>query len=412
MPYPRDNPPRLAIEGSAPVRETPLPLIRACYGEEERREVMDVFEQGVFCAVRPEATKVRELEQMFAERLGVRHTVAFSSGTTAQHASLAALDLKPGDEVIVPPLTFISTAYTVLWTGARPVFADVDPGTFNLDPAVAARQITPRTRAIVVVHWFGHAVDLPAFTELAERHKLTLIEDCAHAYDSRYQGQALGTFGAMACWSLQESKILTAAGEGGFLTTDDDHLAARARAMRDHGKDQTWRGEGYRVSSLGNNYRMTEMQAAFALAQLRKLDQFVAARRQHTAYLDQALQTEPGLRRQDLRPGITSSCAYYPIRFLMGAFRVSLHEISRALTAEGIGNFAIAQDELCHVHPLFNGGVLDKTAMPGLLPHAEKVASELLILPMYPDLTPTDLDDIITAVRKVCRAHYTAGPID
>ncbi|MCW5852364.1 MAG: DegT/DnrJ/EryC1/StrS family aminotransferase, partial [Anaerolineae bacterium] len=394
----------LAIQGGVPVRLTPLPLIRACYGDEERRAVLEVLDRGVFCAVRPEATEVRALEAAIADWLGARYVVAFSSGTTAQHASLAALDLQPGDEVIVPPLTFISTAYTVLWAGGRPVFADVDPGTFNLDPAEAARGITPRTRAIVVVHWFGHAVDLPAFQALAEQHNLVLIEDCAHAFGSLYEGRRLGTFGAMACWSLQESKILTAAGEGGFLTTDDERLAQRARAMRDHGKSQTWRGHGYRVDSLGNNYRMTEIQAAFARAQFAKLDRFVAARRDHTAYLDHALAHEPGLQRPDLRPGVTSSCPYYPIRFREGTFRVSLASISAALAAEGIGNFAIAHDELCHIHPLFNGGSFNE-GMPGTLPHAEQIARELLILPLYPDLTPADLDDIITAVQKVCAAY-------
>lgn len=397
---------RLAIDGGPPVRQTPLPLIRACYGEEEKRAVLDVLERGVFCAVRPQATRVRALEQAFAEWLGVRYAVAFSSGTTAQHASLAALDLRPDDEVIVPPLTFISTAYTVLWAGAKPVFADVDPGTFNLDPDAAAQAITPRTRAIVVVHWFGHAVDMAAFLALAHAHNLTLIEDNAHAYGALYYGRQLGTFGAPACWSLQESKILTAAGEGGFLTTDDLHVAERARAMRDHGKDQRWRGEGYRVSSLGINYRMTEIQAAFALEQVRKIETFVTARRAHTAYLDQTLRHELGLQRQDQRPGVTSSCAYYPIRFKEDSFKVPLTHISHALLAEGIVNSLIAREELCHVHPLFNGGDFDEIDhMTGRLPIAEQAAREVLILPMYPDLTPADLDDIITAVQKVCEAY-------
>jgi dTDP-4-amino-4,6-dideoxygalactose transaminase len=393
----------LALEGGQSVRATPLPLIRACHGEEERREVLAVLERGVFCSVRAEATKVRELEAAFAEWLGVQYAVAFTSGTTAQHASLAALDLKPGDEVIVPPLTFVSTAYTVLLAGGTPVFADVDLGTYNLDPSAAAAKITPRTRAIVVVHWFGHAVDLDAFQALARDHTLTRIEDCAHAYKSTYRDQSLGTFGAMACWSLQESKVLTAAGEGGVLTTNDLTLAQRARALRDHGKDQTWRGEGYRVSTLGNNYRMTEIQAAFALAQLRKLDHFHAARRAHSLYLDRGLAGIPGLVRQALRADVASSYAYYPVRCVERAFRAPLDYIAAALAAEGIGVSAIARDETCHLHPLLvpyahhYEGASD-------LPIAEQVARELLILPLYPDLTPSDLDDIIAAVRKVCQA--------
>ena len=397
-----------AVEGGTPVRLVQLPLVRACYGLEELQEVVSVFQEGVFCSVDPTARKVKALEKAFAEFVGVKHAVAFSSGTTAQHASLAAIEIEPGDEVIVPPLTFISTAYTVLIQGGTVVFADVDPGTFNLDPARVREKITPRTRAVIPVHWFGHPVDMDPLLELAQEHNLTVIEDCAHAYGGAYRSRPVGTMGAMTCWSFQASKVITTAGEGGMLTTNDDRLAERARMIRDHGKSQARESAqpgwvpAYQVVVVGNNYRMTEIQAGFGLAQLRKLDTFRTQRKAHTEYLDAALLDVPGLSRQAVRPDVTLSYAYYPVRFQTGHFRVSIDQISLSLRAEGIGNYPIAKEELCHVHPIFTSrsGQNGQRYGPGTLPVAEQIARELLILPMYPDLTRQDLDDVISAVRK------------
>ncbi len=397
---------RLAIHGGPPVHVgPPIPFFKAVYGQEEMTAVQEVFQRGVFCAVYPAATQVRALEEDFARWLGVKHALAFSSGTTAQHAALAAVGVGPGDEVIVPPLTFISTAYTVLLQRAVPIFADVDPGIIILDPADVRRKITPRTRAIVPVHWFGHPAEMDELASIAREHNLAIIEDCAHAYGTRYRGRPAGTFGAAACWSLQESKMITSAGEGGMLTTDDDAIAQAARAMRDHGKSQVAVGEpvgAYRVTTLGNNYRMTEIQAAFARVQLSKLAGFRERRRVCAAYLDANLADVEGLVRQDLREGAELSYTYYPVRFLSGRFTADIEEIAHALTAEGIGCYPIAQDELCHIHPIFAGR---PDCALGSLPQAELVARELLLLPLHPALSDDDLADIVAAVRKVARAY-------
>jgi dTDP-4-amino-4,6-dideoxygalactose transaminase len=402
---------QLAIHGGPPVHAgQPIPLFKVAYGQEELAAVQEVFRQGVFCSVYPAATQVRALEEEFARWLGVKHALAFSSGTTAQHAALAAVGVGPGDEVIVPPLTFISTAYTPLWQGAVPIFADVDPGIIILDPADVRRKITPRTRAIVPVHWFGHPADMDELAAIAREHNLAIIEDCAHANGTRYRGRPAGTFGAAACWSLQESKMITSAGEGGMLTTDDDAIAAAARAMRSHGRTpvQVPGGDAgrlvsaYQVTSLGNNYRMTEIQAAFGRAQLSKLDAFRARRRVCAAYLDANLADVEGLVRQDLREGAELSYVYYPVRFLSDRFTADIEEISRALAAEGIGAYPIAQDELCHTHPLFASR---PDCAYGSLPQAELVARELLVLPLHPALNDADLADIVAAVRKVARAY-------
>lgn len=399
---------RLAIEGGAPVRQTKLPLSQVSYGFEEAREVLLVFEKGIFCAVSPQATKVRELEAAFAEYAGTRHAIAFSSGTTAQHASLVAAGVGPGDEVIVPPLTFASTAYTVLLAGATPVFADVDDNTITLDPVCVARAITPRTRAIVPVHWLGHPAAMDELLSLAAAHHLAIIEDCAHAFGIVYRGRQAGALGDMACWSLQESKIITAAGEGGMLTTNDDTLAEIARSMCDHGKDKSPAppsdpgvpAHGYRIVRVGNNYRLTEMQAAFALAQLRKIEAFHQARGSHTRYLDAALGDLPGLRRARPWSDVVLAYPYYGVRFSEDAFRADIDQISAALAAEGIGNVIMGRDEMCHVHPLF----IERCG-PTSLPIAERIARELILLPLFPDLSRSDLDDIITAVRKVVAAY-------
>ncbi len=394
----------LAIDGGSPVRTEKLPFVRVSYGYEELQEIVDVFERGIFCSVYAEAEKVRALEDAFAEYAGVRHAVAFSSGTTAQHASLLAAGVGPGDEVIVPPLTFASTAYTVLLAGAKPVFADVDDNTITLDPERVAEVMTERTRAIVPVHWFGHPAAMDELLALAEPADVVVIEDCAHGFGTAYRGRAAGTMGQMACWSLQESKVLTSAGEGGMLTTDDDRMAEIAASICDHGKDKrAGRREagGYRIVRVGNNYRLSEIHAAFGLAQLRKAETLRAARRAHTKVLDEALSEVKGLRRPQPWPDVELSYAYYPLRFEEESFTVDVDRISDALTAEGIANgVGFGREELCHVHPLFVEHCGEVS-----LPVAERIARELLALPLYPDLTRSDLDEVVTAVRKVSAAY-------
>jgi perosamine synthetase len=400
---------KLAVDGGKPVRDALLPVVRVSLDERELKQVQSVFDARVFCSVMPAANKVKQLEADFARYVGVKHAVAFSSGTTAQHASLAAGDIGPGDEVIVPPLTFISTAYTVLIRNATVVFADVDEATFNLDPVKVAEKITPRTRAIVPVHWFGHPVDMDPLLALADAHGLTVIEDCAHAFGTKYKGHGAGTMGIMACWSLQESKLITSAGEGGMLTTDDAVLADRARTMRDHGKSQSRRPgqHAYEVVAVGNNYRMTEMQAAFGIAQLEKIDEFRIRRRSQTEFLDAAFSAIPQIRLQAPQVSTERAYSYYPIRVLRDRMRVDLLQVVAALAAEGIGSSAIGKHELCHVHPLFveRSEVGQQRYGYGTLPIAERIADELLVLPLYPDLTQQDLSDIVAAVRKVVAAY-------
>jgi dTDP-4-amino-4,6-dideoxygalactose transaminase len=395
---------RLAIEGGSPVRPgPPIPLSRPSYGWDELREVLDVFEGGTFCAISPTARKVADLEQALAEVTGARHVVVMSSGSNAQHATLMALNIGPGDEVIVPSLTFYSTAYTVLLQGATPVFADVSEATITLDPQDVARRITSRTRAIVPVHWFGRPAEMDPLLALAAEHGIAIVEDCAHGFGTVYRGRPVGTIGALGAWSMQESKLITAAGDGGFVTTNDERLALEARMARDHGRRPPRPGVAHdygRLQQIGNHYRLTEIQAAFALAQARRLPHFRAMRRRHTEALDRALRDVPGLAFQDRRGDLEVSYAYYPVRFLRGHFTADIDAISAAILAEGISTYPIAKDEMCHVQPVFV-----QRRGRGTLPVSERIGEELLLLPLFPDLSPAEIDDVIGATLKVAEAY-------
>ena len=371
-----------------------------------------------------QAREVALLEEEFAARVGARHAVACSSGTTAQHAALMALGVGPGDEVVVPPLTFISTAYTALLCDAVPVFADVCRDTITIDPEATERAITPRTRAIQPVHWLGHPADMVAITRIAAQRGLAVIEDCAHGPGMALDGRPVGAFGQIACWSLQQSKLITAAGEGGMATTNDDELAARLRRIRDHGKARAEAAPSdlvapYRVASLGNNYRLSELQAAFARAQMGKLDGFIETRRRLAAGLRERLAAISGLEFQARRPGAEVSACYFPVLFPGEAFCARVDQISAAMHAEGVVTHPIGLDELCHIHPLFATAEGRQTAPafrlrgdaplpgygPGTMPVAERIANELLLLPLHPGLSESDVNDVVAATSKVAGAY-------
>jgi dTDP-4-amino-4,6-dideoxygalactose transaminase len=416
---------KLAIDGGSPVRTGPaVPLMKVCWDQNEQDAIQRVFESGYFCSVYEQAPEVKRLEREFAQCVGAQHAVAFNSGSTAQHAVLVALGIGPGDEVIVPTLSFMSTAYSVLIAGAVPVFADVDPDTLAIDPRDAEDKITSRTKAIVPVHWLGQPADMDAIMALAAAHDLAVIEDCAHGPGITLRGQEIGSFGQLAIWSLQQSKMLTAAGEGGLATTDDGVLATRLRQICDHGKSKEEVEAAdyvarYRITALGNNYRLSEMQAAFARAQLAKLPSFLEQRRAAHSSLERRLADVPGLRFPLLPEGATRSGYVFPAIFDQDRFTAPIQGISVALHAEGIGSYPIGADELCHVHPLFVEEEGRASAMAfrfrssdpvppygwGTLPVAEKIAAELLLLPMHPDLSKQDLEDIEVAVRRVASAY-------
>ena len=245
-----------------------IPIARPLIGEEEKYAVLEVLDSGMLA----QGPRVKAFEEAFAEMCGVSHAVATSSGTTALHVALLAHGIGPDDEVITSPFTFIATANSILFTGARPVFVDIDPITFNLDPGALESAITPKTKAILPVHLFGLLAAMDKILEISAAHRLTVIEDACQAHGAEYQGRRAGSFGT-GTFSLYPTKNITSA-EGGMLTTNSDEIAAACRVIRQHGMVRS-----YHHDELGFNFRITDrVHAAIGLAQLGKLEKFNAAR--------------------------------------------------------------------------------------------------------------------------------------
>jgi perosamine synthetase len=249
-----------------------IPVAAPIIGEREIAYVTDAIRSGWVSSIGP---YIDRFEDAFARFVGVKHAIAVSNGTVALHLALHALGLGPGDEVIVPDLTFAATAHTVLQTGAVPVFVDVEPDTWCIDPRAVERAISPRTRAIVPVHLYGHPADMTALSALARAHDIHLIEDAAEAHGAKVGDVMVGALGKAATFSFYGNKIMTT-GEGGMVTTDDTAFAERCRALKDHGMSPTRR---YFHTELAFNYRMTNLQAALGVAQIEQVDTFIAHKR-------------------------------------------------------------------------------------------------------------------------------------
>ncbi len=324
---------RLAIQGGQPVRTAPFPDWPV-FDETDVEAVAAVVRGGVWGSAQGDGAVAR-FEQAFAAYCGVEHAVCLVNGTQALRVALLAAGVGQGDEVIVPPYTFIATATAVLEAGAIPVFVDIDAATFNLDPARVAEAITPRTRAIIPVHFGGVAAAMDRLLELAARHNLIVIEDACHAQGAEWQGRKLGTIGHLGCFSCQSSKNLNA-GEGGIIVTADATLAAAARSLSNCGRVEG--GAWYEHAALGGNLRMTEMQGALLLSQLSRLEDQTARRDANARYLDSLLTNVPGITPQR-RPDQQTRGAYhlYLFRYFANGFGGRPRaEFLRALQAEGI----------------------------------------------------------------------------
>jgi dTDP-4-amino-4,6-dideoxygalactose transaminase len=356
-----------------------IPIAKPLLGAEEEAAVLAVLRSGQIA----QGERVAALERCFAERVGVAHAVASSSGTASLHLSLLALGIGPGDEVITSPFTFIASANAALYVGARPVLADIDPRTYNLDPGAVEARITPRTRAIVPVDLYGLPADMPALSAIAQRHGLFLVDDAAQALGASVEGRQSGTFG-VGNFSLYPTKNITSV-EGGMLTTDDAALAARARMLRNHGQSQRYRHE-----ILGYNLRMTDLHAAVGLAQFNQLDAFTQARQRNAAYLDAGLSGV--VETPYVPPGYVHVYHQYTVR-IPGGRRDAVAE---ALRARGVGT-AVHYPIPVHLQPLYiELGYRDR------LPEAERAAAEVLSLPVHPGLSEADLATIVREVRALC----------
>ena len=323
--------PNLALFGGVPVRQKPF-ASWPVWGEEERRGVLDVLESGSWGGY---SSKVPDLEQAFADYCGARSAIAVCNGTVSLEAALLAAGIGPGDEVLVPPVTFIATATAVLRAGAVPVFADIEAKTWNLDPKSLAEAITPASRAVIPVHFGGHPADMDAILEIAGKHGLLVIEDAAHAHGASWRGRKVGSLGQFGSFSFQQSKNMTA-GEGGMLTSNSEELAAKARSICNQGRRQG--GAWYEHVSLGTNYRLTGWQAAVLLAQLARLPEQLKKRTRNAEILTSALSNCGIVRPPFADDRVTAHGLYlYVMQLDTSAFPgISRNNFLKALAAEGM----------------------------------------------------------------------------
>jgi dTDP-4-amino-4,6-dideoxygalactose transaminase len=354
-----------------------IPISSPQFGEEELALIQEVLASGIIA----QGPKVAQFEREFAELAGSAHAVAVSSGTAALHVALLAHGIGPGDEVITSPFTFIASANSVLFTGARPIFVDICADTYNLDPALIEAAITPRTKAIMPVHLFGLMADMGPIMEIAARHNLIVIEDAAQAHGATYQGQPAGSFGTGA-FSLYATKNMTSA-EGGMITTSDAHVDEQCRLLRAHGSKVR-----YFHDMLGFNFRLTDLHAAVGLAQLHRLAAFNRTRARNAAFLNAHLSR---VITPHVPEGQTHVWHQYTVRLPDGNRDAALE----TLRAAGIGSGVF------YPVPIYRQKVYLDLGYDQHLPVTEAVSAQVFSLPVHPKLTQADLDHIVETVNTL-----------
>jgi perosamine synthetase len=376
-----------------------LPYGRQCIEDEDVAAVVEALRSDWLTT----GPRVEEFERAFAATVSAREAVAVTSGTAALHAAMFAIGIGPGDEVIVPAMTFAASANCVVFQGGTPVFADVDPETLRLDPNSAASKITARTKAIVAVDYAGQPCDYEALRALADSRGLTLVADACHALGGRYRGRPVGTLAAVTAFSFHPVKHITT-GEGGMITTDRPELAQRMRAFRNHGLSSDARqreSEGgwfYEMTYLGFNYRLTDFQSALGMSQLRRLPQWVRRRQELAARYDAAFASDSGIRPLATAPGVEHARHLYVVRVDGDRARVF-----RDLRAGGIG--VNVHYIPVHLHPYYRERF---GTGPGLCPVSEAAYERILSLPMFPQMTDGDVEDVVVALRKAVEAQRAA----
>jgi dTDP-4-amino-4,6-dideoxygalactose transaminase len=385
---------RLAILGGSPAVRTSAPTW-PFFDDEDRRVLNDVLESQVWGGYHP---AVAELEQRFAAFHGAKHGIALANGTVSLEIALTAAGIKPGHEVIVPPITFVASATAVARVSAVPVFVDIDPQTINLNVDLVEQSITERTRAIVGVHFAGHPLDLDRLVELCRQRNLHLIEDCAHAHGAQWHDQRIGSFGSFGSFSFQASKNMTA-GEGGMLITNDADLAERARAISNQGRRTG--GAWYEHQTLGTNARLTGFQAVLLLKQLERLPQQLATRMDRAAYLRDRLRRIEGLTPTpatlDERVTIHGYHLFSMIFDSSSWGNVSRDKVVAALQAEGVPVTS------GYPHPIYRNELFKQHAtIVGSCPEAESYCQSSIWLPHNALLAEQEwIDEVVGAIEKV-----------
>ncbi len=359
-----------------------IPIAKPLIGQEEIDGVMEVMKSGVIA----EGPRVKEFEDSFKKYIGTDHAIAVNSGTAALHIALLAKGIGKGDEVITTPFTFIATSNSVLFTGAKPVFADIEEGTFNIDPEDIKKKITKNTKAIIPVDLYGHPADMKAIMDIAKDHGLSVIEDACQAHGAVYNGKKAGAFD-VGCFSFYPTKNMTTS-EGGIITCSDEKFADKARMLKSHGSKVRYYHE-----MLGYNLRMTDISAAIGLAQLKKVDGFNEARIKNAMLLNKKLGGIKGIVTPTVKSGCKHVFHQYTIK-VTGEAALTRDELVIELNKAGIGN-SVYYPLPIHQQPFYKG------LNYGTFPVSERMSKEVLSLPVHPSVTASEIGFIADTFKEV-----------
>lgn len=411
---------QLALYGGTKAKTTPYGTGMR-FGEAELNNLKEALNQNtLFYSL---GTMTSRFTKRFAELYQVKHCVPTSSGTASVHVALGAIGVCPGDEVITSPITDMGSVIGILFQNAIPVFADLDPHSYNMDPKSIEAKITERTKAILVVHLAGNAAEIDEILRIAKKHHLYVIEDCAQSYCCKYQGQYAGTFGDIGCFSLNDFKHISA-GDGGMIITNNDELYYRAAMFVDKNYNRFGPEVIKNVPYLGPNYRINELTAAVALAQLEKVEDICAKRHAYGEKLNAALQDIPGIEPHKILPDCESSYWFYMLRLDEAKLGATRSEFCKALVAEGIEcqegyiPACVYQYDMFRNRTAYPGGShypfdgthgRTVTYQTGDCPNAEAILATCVKLVVNEFHTEQDLQDTIAAIRKIC-AYYQAHP--
>lgn len=387
-----------AIEGGKPVRETPIYYGHQYIDEADIQAVVDVMKSDYLTC----GPKIAELEKKLCALTGAEYAVVCANGTAALHMAALAAGVKEGDEVITTPITFAASANCALYCGARPVFADIDPETYNIDPEKVEAAVTPATKAVVAVDYTGQSVAFDPLRDICKKHGLVLIEDGAHVIGTKYRGQPNGSLSDMTTLSFHPVKTVTG-GEGGAVLTNDEtyykklllyraHGITRDERLMEHEPDGAWY---YEQIALGYNYRITDMQAALIISQLDKLSMFRQRRKEIVKRYDEAFSEMPELFVQREIPESDTTRHLYILRIVPERLRIDRKQFFEALAAENV---------CCNVHyiPTYYFPYYEKLGYQrGLCPNAEKLYEEIISLPLYYAMSDGDVESVIEAVKKI-----------
>lgn len=389
---------KLAIFGGKPIRENPIFYGRQCIEQDDIDAVVETLKSDLITC----GPKAAELEKKLCELTGAKYAVIVANGTAALHLAALAAGFQEGDEVIVSSITFAASANCVRYCGAMPVFADIRPDTYNIDPESVRKLITPKTKGVVAVDFTGQAVQLDEIREICRDNNLTLIEDAAHSIGTKYKGQPIGSIADMTCFSFHPVKTVTG-GEGGAITTNDEQLYRKLMRLRTHGitrnqdemanpTDALWYNEQV---ELGYNYRITDFQAALILNQLTKLDKFSQRRKEIVKQYDAAFCDMPEIIVQKEIPESDTTRHLYILRLNAEKLNCDRRQFFDALYAENTR-------PQVHYLPVYWHSYYEKLGYPkGLCPNAEKFYEEVMSIPLYYSLTDEDVQDVIRAVKKI-----------